>query len=89
MLESVSREKTPGMVSRLLLDRVSDVNAVNSKGRSAFMETALWGRLNNAKILMNQGANTSLRDCRNRATDLAQPTQNNQRESLEAHHRRR
>ena len=34
-----SREKTPGMVS-LLLDRGSDVSAVNREGRSAFMETA-------------------------------------------------
>lgn len=75
-----SREKSSGMVS-LLLDHSSNVNAVNHKGRSALMEAALWGGLDNAKLLMNRGANKSLCDYKKRhAVDLAQPTRKNQRE---------
>lgn len=45
------------------------------------MEAALWGRLDNAKLLMDRGPNVSLLDYKkNRAVDLAQPTRENQRE---------
>lgn len=75
-----SREKSSAMVS-LLLDHSSNVNAVNHEGRSALMEAALWGRFDNAKLLVDQGADKSLRDNKKRrAVDLAQPTRKNQRE---------
>ena len=73
-----SREQTSAMVS-LLLDHGSNVNAVNSEGRSALMEAALWGRLDNAKVIIRRGADISLRDCKKRvAADLSQPTWKNQ-----------
>lgn len=75
-----SCEKNSDMVS-LLLDRGADVNAVNTKGRSALMEAALWGRLENAKILIRNGADRNLRDSKKRtAADLAQPTRENRNE---------
>ncbi|KAI9763322.1 MAG: hypothetical protein M1840_000587 [Geoglossum simile] len=75
-----SREKSSDMVS-LLLDHDFNVNAVNHKGRSALMEAALWGRLDNTKLLMNRGADKSLRDYKKRrAVDLAQPMRKNQLE---------
>ncbi|KAI9859999.1 MAG: hypothetical protein M1813_006346 [Trichoglossum hirsutum] len=77
-----SREESLVMVS-LLLDHGSNVNAVNKEGRSALMEAALWGRLDNVKLLMNGGADKSLCDYeKHRAADLAQPTRKNQLERL-------
>ena len=75
-----SREKSHDMVA-LLLDRGASVDAVNHAGRSALVEAALWGRLENAKLLIGAGADRRLRDCKNHtAADLAQPTRSNQRE---------
>ncbi len=75
-----SIEKSSDMVS-LLLDHGSNINAINHDGRSALMEAALWGRLHNVKLLINQGANKSLRDYKKQvAADLAQPKRKNQEE---------
>lgn len=78
-----SAEKTSEMVS-LLLDHEVNVNAVNNAGRSAIMEAALWGRLENVKLLLGRGADKSWKDNRrSTATDLAQPALKNQRERNE------
>lgn len=75
-----SRERNASMVS-LLLDHGAEVNATNENRRTSLMEAALWGRLENAKILLSRGANPSLRDNKNHcALDLAQPTQKNEKE---------
>ncbi|OJJ29745.1 hypothetical protein ASPWEDRAFT_46487 [Aspergillus wentii DTO 134E9] len=75
-----SMERSPLMVS-LLLCRGSDVNAINKNGRTALMEAALWGRLDNVELLLPRGADQSLRDNENRdASDLAQPTRRNAKE---------
>ena len=75
-----SGEACSEMVS-FLLDRGSNINAVNYEGRSALVAATLWGRLDNAKILLERGANNNLKD-RNGCTaaNLALPNQKNQRE---------
>lgn len=73
-------EETSTMVS-LLLRHGAKINSVNRYGRSALMEAALWGRLDNVKLLLENGADRNLRDNGNRlANDLAQSTQKNRRE---------
>ncbi|OAQ60450.1 ankyrin repeat domain [Pochonia chlamydosporia 170] len=75
-----AREESSEMVS-LLIDHGSGVNTVNRNGRSALMEAALWGRLNNVKLLLKGSADKSLRDHDKRvAADLAQPTRKNKEE---------
>jgi hypothetical protein len=73
-------EETSTMVSLLLRHGVK-INSVNRYGRSALMEAALWGKLDNVKLLLENGADRNLRDNGNRlANDLAQSTQKNRRE---------
>jgi len=75
-----STEESSAMVS-LLLEHGADVNAINHEGRSALMEASLWGRVDNVELLINGGADKSLRDNKKcRAVDLAQPTRKNEKE---------
>ncbi|KAB8271049.1 DYW family of nucleic acid deaminases-domain-containing protein [Aspergillus minisclerotigenes] len=75
-----AREKNADMIS-LLLEHGAEVNATNRNGRSALMEASLWGRLENTKLLLSQGADRYLCDDKNRgAFDLAQPTRKNRKE---------
>ncbi|KAL9101739.1 MAG: hypothetical protein Q9163_003037 [Psora crenata] len=68
-------EKSHGMVS-LLLQHGADADAMNSRGRSALMEAALWGRVESVKALLNANTHKRLRDHEDRcAMDLAQPAQ--------------
>ncbi|KAL2817967.1 hypothetical protein BDW59DRAFT_175290 [Aspergillus cavernicola] len=62
----------------LLLERGARVNAVNHDGRSPLMQASLWGRLENVKLLLGNGADKDIRDNDNRlAIDLAQPIRKN------------
>lgn len=75
-----SAEESHEMVS-LLLQHGADANAINDDGRSALMEAALWGRIDNVKALLSFNADKHLRDHHGRcAMDLAQPDSNNQKE---------
>ncbi|MFH1115319.1 MAG: ankyrin repeat domain-containing protein [Pseudomonadota bacterium] len=47
---------------RRLLDQGSDVNARDTKGRTAFMECARRGNLDTARLLIDRGADPSARD---------------------------
>jgi hypothetical protein len=79
-LTMASCETFSEMVS-LLLDHGSKINAVNHEGRSALMQATLWGRLDNAKILLKRGADKNLKDHKgSTAADLALPKPRNQRE---------
>jgi hypothetical protein len=79
-LIDAAAEKRSSMVP-LLLEHGAVVNAVNRDGRSPLMEAALWGRLDSAKLLLENTADKNLRDVENRlAIDLARPTQRNRRE---------
>ncbi|KAF3484060.1 uncharacterized protein GIQ15_03384 [Arthroderma uncinatum] len=82
-LTYAAMRKSSSMVS-LLLEHGASVNAVNHRGRSPLMEAALWGRLDNAKLLLENAADKNLRDDGNRlAVDLARPTQRNRRDIYE------
>ncbi|KAF3072817.1 hypothetical protein CFAM422_004684 [Trichoderma lentiforme] len=73
-------KKNDEMVS-LLLQKGADVDAANNDGRTALMEAALWGRLRNAKALLESNASKSAKDRHGRsAMDLAQPTRRNEKE---------
>lgn len=79
-LINAAAEESLSMVS-MLLKRGAKVNVVNQNGRSALMEAALWGRLDSVKLLLEYGADKSLRDNEKwSAVDLARPTQKNRRE---------
>lgn len=80
MLIMKARDLQPDMVS-LLIKHGAEVNAVNCKGRNLLMEAALWGRLENVKILLRNGADSQAKDHENRsAFNLAQPTKVNEQE---------
>ncbi|XPS81811.1 hypothetical protein M3J09_013736 [Ascochyta lentis] len=75
-----ARERHHSVVS-FLVDHGANVNAVNGQGRSALMEAALWGRLENVKALLTANAKKSLKDIEGRsALDFAQPTPANEKE---------
>ncbi|OJJ51843.1 hypothetical protein ASPSYDRAFT_96116 [Aspergillus sydowii CBS 593.65] len=68
----------------LLLERGAKVNAVNCHGTSPLMEAVFWGRLENVKLLLENGADKELRDNDNQqAIDLARPTLKNRRNRYE------
>lgn len=68
-------------IVKLLLKHGADVDNQNKIGRSPMIEAALWGRLDNVKILLKNGANKSLRDVHGRrAAELAEQTLQNDEE---------
>ncbi|KAF4446968.1 Ankyrin repeat-containing protein [Fusarium austroafricanum] len=82
VLQYASCEKYPEIV-KLLLDEGADVNAADLEGRTALMEAAYWGRLENVQHLLEHGADKSLvciyKDQLRRAIDFARPTNENQK----------
>ncbi|KOC16892.1 putative ankyrin repeat domain [Aspergillus flavus AF70] len=82
-LISAGAKPSSEMVS-LLIKHGAEVNAVDKRGRSAFMEAALFGRAENVKILLQNGADKNTRDSDNRmAIDFARDHYKNRRERYE------
>lgn len=76
-LSYAAAERSPGMVA-LLLDNGAKVNRRNKRGRTPLMEAALWGRAENAQILLRNGADKTLSDHHGRtASNLASPSDRN------------
>jgi hypothetical protein len=72
------------VVLELLLRHGSDVDHQNKAGRSALMEAALWGRVDNVKHLLQYDADCSLRDNEGyQAIDLAGTLLRNEEERFE------
>lgn len=77
MLSTAAAEKFPLMVS-LILEKGTNINNRDLQGRTPLMEAALWGRSENAQILLDHGADKSMKDCDGyRALDFAMPHQRN------------
>lgn len=60
-LSYAAAERSPGMMA-LLLDNGAEINRRNRRGRTPLMEAALWGRTENAQILLRHGADKNLND---------------------------
>lgn len=79
-LHTAACEAYPEMVE-LLITRGADVNATDLDGRTPLMEAALWGRVENAKLLLQHGAQKHLpcieNDRIHRAVDFAKRTKRN------------
>ncbi|CAG7949482.1 unnamed protein product [Penicillium salamii] len=72
--------QSSAMVS-LLIKHGAEVNAVGMCGRTALMEAALFGWVDNVKVLLEHSANKNIRDGESRlAIDFAQDHYKNQRE---------
>jgi hypothetical protein len=69
---------------QLLLQKGAEVNAVTNEGRTALMEAALWGRVDNVNVLLDHGADPALVCVRNnrqlQAIDFARVSDDNQEE---------
>ncbi|KAJ6111878.1 hypothetical protein N7523_007939 [Penicillium sp. IBT 18751x] len=73
-------EQSSAMVS-LLIKHGADVDAVDNDQRTALMEAALFGRVDNVKILLENDADKNIRDSENRlAIDFARDHYNNRQE---------
>lgn len=83
MLICASAEQSSEMVS-LLIQHGADVDSVDNHGRSALMEAALFGRVDNVKVLLGHNADKNLRDNENSlAIDSAREHYKNRREVYE------
>ncbi|KAI1281384.1 DYW family of nucleic acid deaminases-domain-containing protein [Xylaria sp. FL0933] len=71
-------------MTRLLLEKGADPNVHNFEGRTPLAEAALWGRLGNVRVLLENCANKDLECFRSgqplRAIDFARPTDANDEE---------
>ncbi|OTB14205.1 hypothetical protein K445DRAFT_319377 [Daldinia sp. EC12] len=86
VLHIAARELSPKMVRLFLKMHAgtkADVNAIKRDGRTALMEAALWGRIENVLALLEYGADVS-KECINNnqlmcAADFARPLEENAR----------
>lgn len=79
-LISTAAEQSSEMVL-LLIKYGAEVNAVDNHGRSALMEAALFGWVDNVKILLQHSADKNIQDNENRlAIDFARDHYKNRRE---------
>lgn len=70
-LVMAAAKECPTMVV-LLIDEGAQLNRCNARGRSALMESALWDRAENPQILIQYGADKTIKDSGGRkAADLA------------------
>jgi ankyrin repeat protein len=68
----------------VLIKHGAEVDAVDNYGRSALMEAALFGRLDNVKVLLEHNADRYTKDDENRlAIDFAREHHKNRRERYE------
>ncbi|OOF90491.1 hypothetical protein ASPCADRAFT_211962 [Aspergillus carbonarius ITEM 5010] len=82
-LISAAAEQSSEMIS-LLIKHGAEVNAVDNYGRSALMEAALFGRLDNVKVLLEHNADRYTKDDKNRlAIDFAREHHKNRQERYE------
>ncbi|KAJ5626357.1 hypothetical protein N7510_002666 [Penicillium lagena] len=73
-------EQSSAMIS-LLIKHGAEVNAVTNSARTALMEAALFGWVDNVKILLKNNADKNIRDSENRrAIDLARDNYKTRRE---------
>jgi ankyrin repeat protein len=80
VLSFAAAEKHPEIVY-LPLENGSNVNSRNVRGRIPLMEAALWGRAENARILLQNGADNALKDRAGyTASDFAVPHTRNEEE---------
>lgn len=69
---------------KLLLEHGANIKAANHKGRTALMEAAFWGRVDNVKVLLEENARSDVRDRKScRAADLARRSSRNEEERYE------
>ncbi|KAJ5873681.1 uncharacterized protein N7473_013146 [Penicillium subrubescens] len=79
LIKAAAQQSLP-MVS-LLIEHEAEVNAAANSGRTALMEAALFGWVENVKVLLENNADKSMRDSENRqAIDFAQDKHRNKRE---------
>ncbi|KAJ5544093.1 Ankyrin repeat protein [Penicillium frequentans] len=79
-LIKAAAEQSSAMVS-LLIKHGAEVNAVGASGRTSLMEAALFGRINNVKVLLDHGAHNDIRDDEKRsAIDFARDLPKNRLE---------
>ena len=82
-LHLAARENYPRMVE-LLLQKEVDPNAADIDGRVPLVEAALWGRVENVKLLLKYGADKELECVRRgrllKAIDFARPSRENTEE---------
>ncbi|GES66240.1 hypothetical protein ATEIFO6365_0013020800 [Aspergillus terreus] len=82
-LISAAARQSSEMLS-LLLKHGAEVNAIDNCGRSALMEAALFGWIDNVKVLLQHSADKDIWDEENRlAIDLARDHYKNRREVYE------
>ncbi|KAI1478888.1 DYW family of nucleic acid deaminases-domain-containing protein [Daldinia eschscholtzii] len=86
VLHIAARELSPKMVRLFLKMHAgtkADVNAINRDGRTALMEAALWGRIENVLALLEYGADVSKKCINNNqlmcAADFAKALEKNAR----------
>jgi hypothetical protein len=76
-LHLAARDPWPETVELLLRHEVN-INTTNAQGRTPLMEAALWGRLDNVSLLLQNGADWEATDDEGySATDCATPSQKN------------
>jgi len=87
VLHMAACEVSSAMVE-LLLERKADPNVQDADGRTPLSEAALWGRVENVRLLLKYGADKNLECVQNgrrvKAVDFARPTEENK----EDRHRR-
>lgn len=82
VLTYAAAERYPAILGLLLSHGASrSIDSRNCKGRTPLMEAALWGRLKNAKLLLQHGADPGICDRRGRkAVDFARQHPRNDQE---------
>lgn len=86
-LHLAAGEEHPNLV-RLLLERGADANARDVNGRTPLMESCLWGRLDNVRILLQYGADKNIPSVRDGQRYLPVEFACRTKENIEERHRR-